>query len=115
MSCSSIWAAVAARRTHRSPPGSFAICWAASPLATAVNVHFAASTPNFLVLEYRAPVEDAYKDVLKEPIMVQDGYVPIPNKPGWGVELNEEAFQYYPPTRWKRSTGFHDDGSIAFI
>ena len=25
-----------------------------SPLATAVNVHFAASTPNFLILEYRA-------------------------------------------------------------
>jgi len=86
-----------------------------SPLATAVNVHFAASTPNFLVLEYRAPVEGAYKDVLKEPIMVKDGYVEIPNKPGWGVELNEEAFEHYPPIRWKRSTGFREDGSIAFI
>jgi galactonate dehydratase len=86
-----------------------------SPLATAVNVHFAASTPNFLILEYHAPVDGAYKDVLKEPIMVTDGYVPIPNKPGWGVELNEEAFQHYPPIRWKRSTGFREDGSIAFI
>src|SRR5690606_2136579 len=36
-----------------------------SPLATAVNVHFAASTPNFLILEYHAPVDGAHKDVLK--------------------------------------------------
>ncbi|MEZ5366150.1 MAG: enolase C-terminal domain-like protein [Bryobacterales bacterium] len=36
-----------------------------SPLATAVNVHFAASTPNFLILEYHAPVDGAYKDDLE--------------------------------------------------
>jgi galactonate dehydratase len=86
-----------------------------SPLATAVNVHFAASTPNFLVLEYRAPVSGAHKDVLKEPIMVKDGYVDIPTKPGWGVELNEEAFASMPPQPWKRGTGYRADGSIAFI
>ena len=86
-----------------------------SPLATAVNVHFAASTPNFLILEYKAPVEGFYKDVLKEPLMVKDGYVDIPTKPGWGVELNEEAFEHYPPGPWKRSTGFRADGSVAFI
>ena len=86
-----------------------------SPLATAVNAHFAASTPNFLILEYRAPTTGAYKDVLKEPLMVKDGWLDIPTKPGWGVELNEEAFQFYPPGRWKRSTGYRADGSIAFI
>jgi len=86
-----------------------------SPLATAVNVHFAASTPNFLILEYRAPVSGASKDVLKEPIMVKDGYVDIPTKPGWGVELNEEAFASMPPRPWKRGTGYRADGSIAFI
>ncbi|MDA0206790.1 MAG: galactonate dehydratase [Acidobacteria bacterium] len=86
-----------------------------SPLATAVNVHFAASTPNFLILEYRAPVDGAHKDVLKEPIMVRDGYVDIPTKPGWGVELNEEAFQHMPPSPWKRPTGRRADGSIAFL
>ena len=86
-----------------------------SPLATAVNVHFAASTPNFLVLEYKAPVAGFYKDVLKEPLMVKDGYLNIPTKPGWGVELNEEAFEYYPPGPWKRTTGYRVDGSVAFI
>jgi galactonate dehydratase len=86
-----------------------------SPLATAVNVHFAASTPNFLILEYRAPVSGAHKEVLKEPLMVRDGYVQIPTKPGWGVDLNEEVFQYYPSRSWKRSTGYREDGSIAYI
>jgi galactonate dehydratase len=86
-----------------------------SPLATAVNVHFAASTPNFLILEYHAPDSGAYKDVLKEPIMVRDGYVEIPNKPGWGVELNLEAIRKMPPQPWKRGTSYRADGSVAFI
>ncbi len=85
-----------------------------SPLATVVNAHFAASTPNFLILEYRAPDSGAYKEVLKEPLMVKDGYIDIPNKPGWGVELNEEAFAHMPPGPWKRQTGYRADGSIAW-
>jgi galactonate dehydratase len=82
-----------------------------SPLATAVNVHFAASTPNFLILEYRAPDSGAARDVLQEPLMVKDGYLEIPNKPGWGVELNEEAFKSMPPAPWRRGTNFREDGS----
>jgi galactonate dehydratase len=86
-----------------------------SPLATAVNVHFAASTPNFFILEYSAPVSGARKDVLKEPLMVKkDGYLEIPNKPGWGVELNEEAFKSMPPEPWRRGTSFRADGSPYF-
>jgi galactonate dehydratase len=86
-----------------------------SPLATAINVHFAASTPNFFVLEYAAPVSGARKNVLKEPLMVnKDGYLDIPNKPGWGVELNEEAFASMPPAPWRRGTSFRADGSPYF-
>ena len=86
-----------------------------SPLATAVNVHFAASTPNFYILEYSAPVSGPRKNVLKEPLMVhKDGYVDIPNKPGWGVELNEEAFASMPPAPWSRGTSFRGDGSPYF-
>ena len=86
-----------------------------SPLATAINVHFAASTPNFYILEYAAPDSGARKNVLKEPLMVnKDGYVDIPNKPGWGMELNEEAFKSMPPAPWRRGTSFHADGSPYF-
>ena len=43
----------------------------------------------------------------------KDGYVDIPNKPGWGVELNEEAFKIAPGP-WRRGTNFHADGSPYF-
>jgi galactonate dehydratase len=85
------------------------------PLATTVNVHFAASTPNFLVLEYHPDDVAPRKDLLKEPLMVKDGYVPVPTKPGWGVELNEEAFKHYPPKRWRRGFEYRMDGSVAYI
>jgi galactonate dehydratase len=85
------------------------------PVATTVNVHFAASTPNFLILEYHPDDVAPRKDLLKEPLMVKDGYIPLPNKPGFGIELNEEAFKNYPPKPWRRGFEYRADGSVAFI
>ncbi|MEK7408023.1 MAG: galactonate dehydratase [Acidobacteriota bacterium] len=85
------------------------------PVATTVNVHFAASTPNFLILEYHPDDVAPRKDILKEPLMVKDGYIPVPNKPGLGIELNEEAFKHYPPKPWRRGFAYRADGSVAFI
>ena len=59
------------------------------PLATAVNVHFAASTPNFSILEYVPDVDGPRSAVLEEPIRLVDGYLQIPEGPGWGVSLND--------------------------
>jgi galactonate dehydratase len=85
------------------------------PVATVVNVHFAASTPNFLILEYHPDDEAPRKDLLKEPLMVKDGYLPLPERPGLGIELNEEAFRHYPPQPWHRGFDYRADGSVAFI
>ncbi len=85
------------------------------PVATTVNVHFAASTPNFLILEYHPDDAAPRKDLLKEPLMVKDGYIPVPNKPGLGIELNEEAFRHYPPKPWRRGFEYRADGSVAYI
>jgi galactonate dehydratase len=85
------------------------------PLATVVNVHFAASTPNFLILEYHPDDEAPRKDLLQEPLMVKDGYLPVPVKPGLGVELNEEAFRHYPAKPWRRPFQYRADGSPAYI
>ncbi|MCI0421626.1 MAG: galactonate dehydratase [Acidobacteria bacterium] len=85
------------------------------PVATTVNVHFAASTPNFLILEYHPDDSAPRKDLLKEPLMVKDGYIPLPNKPGLGIELNEEAFRHYPPKPWRRGFAYRADGSVDFI
>lgn len=85
------------------------------PLATIINVHFAASTPNFLILEYTPDDRSPRKDLVKDPILVKDGYLPIPDKPGWGYEVNEEAFRHYPPKPWRRGFAFRADGSPDYI
>jgi galactonate dehydratase len=85
------------------------------PLATMVNVHFAASTPNFLILEYHPDDESPRKDFIKDPILVKNGYLEIPNKPGWGYEVNEEAFRSHPPKPWHRGFAFRADGAPDFI
>lgn len=86
------------------------------PVATAVNVHFAASTPNFFILEYHPDDVSPRKDLLQEPLMVgKDGHIPLPTKPGLGIELNEEAFRHYPPRVWHRGFEFRADGSVAYI
>jgi galactonate dehydratase len=85
------------------------------PVATTVNVHFAASTPNFFILEYHPDDQAPRKDLLREPLMVDHGYIPVPNKPGFGIELNEEAFRHYPARPWHRAFEYRADGSVAFI
>lgn len=85
------------------------------PLATMVNVHFAASTPNFLILEYHPDDAAPRKDLIKDPIMVKDGYLPIPDRPGWGYEVNEEAFRHYPAKPWHRGFAYGVDGAPGYI
>lgn len=85
------------------------------PVANVVNTHFAASTSNFLILEYTPDDAPPRRDLVLEPLAVHGGYLPIPDKPGWGIELNEEAFRHYPPKPWRRGFGFRADGSVDFI
>ncbi len=87
-----------------------------SPLATIVNIHFAASTPNFLILEYHPDDESPRKDlVMGEAIVAKDGYLEIPDKPGWGYEMNEEVFKRLPGKTWHRGFSFTPDGAPSFI
>ena len=86
------------------------------PVANVVNTHFAASTPNFLILEYTPDDAPPRRDLVRRnPWSSKDGYLPIPEKPGWGIELNEEAFRHYPPRPWRRGFGYRADGSVDFI
>ncbi|MAG34975.1 MAG: galactonate dehydratase [Dehalococcoidia bacterium] len=84
------------------------------PLATAINVHFAATTHNFLILEYHSDDESPRRDVLLEPLQLRDGYLEIPEEPGWGVELNE-ASMGSELRSWHRPFSTRPDGATAFI
>jgi galactonate dehydratase len=84
------------------------------PIATAVNVHFAACTQNFVVLEYHADDESPRRDLVDEPMKLVDGYLELPTSPGLGIDLNEEALGRYPFKSWHRPFPLRPDGSMGF-
>jgi gluconate/galactonate dehydratase len=69
----------------------------ASPIATMASVHCAAATENFLALEIHTVDVDYWDDLvvgIDKPI-IQDGFITVPEKPGLGVELNEELMKQH--------------------
>lgn len=85
------------------------------PVATAVCVHFAASTPNFVILEYREASAGPLRDMVLEPMKYKDGYLEIPATPGLGIELDEKAIAKYPAKPWRRAPVIEVDGNIGYI
>ena len=85
------------------------------PLAGAINLHFAASTPNFLILEYRAHDKGRWRELVKNPWTPVDGHLAIPDTPGWGLEVDEDALARYPAVTWRRGNPIRADNSPAFI
>ena len=83
------------------------------PLATAVNLHFSASQPNFRILEYRLPDGAPY---VKDPYLPKNGYLELrPERPGWGVEIDEEVLKKDGYIHWERKVTFRPDGSSAYV
>ena len=66
---------------------------ASSPVSFMGCLHAAAATENFLWLEHHFVDNPWWEDLVTgvEKPLVQDGYVTVPEKPGLGVELNEEV------------------------
>jgi len=85
------------------------------PIATAVNVHFAATTHNFLILEYHPDDSGPRADLLQQPIRLTDGYLELPETPGLGVELAEGGVPDRPIRNWRRGAPTRPDGAAAFI
>jgi len=69
------------------------------PIATMINVQFAAMVPNYMILETVGSENDdqAAGEFLKNPIRRVDGHLPLPTGPGFGFELNEVALASHPP------------------
>jgi len=59
------------------------------PIVGAANIQIAACSPNFLILESIQQWGGIHAQLLKRPILWQDGYVIPPTAPGLGVELDE--------------------------
>jgi L-alanine-DL-glutamate epimerase-like enolase superfamily enzyme len=84
-----------------------AMHFAGTPISCMANVHCAAATENFLVLEHHSTEIPWWNDMVEgisKPI-VQNGFIPVPDRPGLGVTLNEEVVKehldgsgYFAPT-----------------
>ena len=76
---------------------SMALHMAGTPISTMASVHCAAATENFIALEHHfadAPFWNDFIDGMSKPI-IQDGYIPVPETPGLGFEINEEAIKQH--------------------
>ncbi len=85
------------------------------PVATAVNAQYAATAPNFLILEYHVDTESPRRDLVQEPYNIEGGYLELPAKAGLGIELNEEYYRQHPYKPWKRGFPLYPDGSMSLI
>ena len=58
----------------------------------AAALHFLASIPNALIAEYVAEEETTLRDeITRQKIQAEDGMLKVPEEPGLGIELNDEA------------------------
>ncbi len=87
---------------------AMAMHFAGTPVSCMANVHCAAATENFLVLENHSVDVPWWNDLVEgvgKPI-VDKGYIAVPDKPGLGVTLNEAVVKqhlvpqtgYFEPT-----------------
>ena len=73
-----------------------ALHFAGSPIAFMANLHTAAAIPSFVALEHHGLDLPFWSDLvtgLADPLLEEDGYVAVPEKPGLGVDLHEEGIQ----------------------
>lgn len=82
--------------------------YAGAPFGFMASVHAAAATQNFVALEHHSVDTPNWYDLIEEDrseIFV-DGYTPVPERPGLGVTINEDAVRehliegagYFEPT-----------------
>jgi len=85
-----------------------------SPVSTAACVQLAACIPNFALQEY--PIgegEPPKNEIVRSPLKLENGYLIVPNVPGLGVELADDAQERYPYRPQEVKTRLHVDGSVV--
>jgi galactonate dehydratase len=74
-----------------------------SPVGTMASAHVCAAVPNFLVCEWHwVNRPDLWKNWVKEGEIIEKGFISIPDRPGIGVEMNDEVARraQIPGTSW---------------
>ncbi len=66
------------------------------PIAGAAALHFAVSTPNFVIQEEMSGAVPWYDDVVRTPMKRDGAFWAVPHAPGLGVEINEKEAAKHP-------------------
>jgi D-galactarolactone cycloisomerase len=64
-------------------------------VALAASVHLSAALKDCIVMELDYTYNPLREELLREPFKVENGYLIPPEKPGLGIELNQEALQRF--------------------
>ncbi|MCH8295868.1 galactonate dehydratase [Candidatus Poribacteria bacterium] len=84
-----------------------------SPVSTAACVQLAACIPNFALQEYPTGENEPPKsEIVKSALTLENGFLIVPDVPGIGIELAEDAQERYPYKPRSVSTRLHVDGSV---
>ena len=62
----------------------------------ASTIQVSATIPNFLITEYFVNFEAFGREIAASPFEVVDGYIKVPEAPGLGIELDEDALARHP-------------------
>jgi L-alanine-DL-glutamate epimerase-like enolase superfamily enzyme len=66
-------------------------------LSTLMSAHFCAALPNFRIMEIDVDDVPWKDDLVTHPPQIADGHLLVPQGPGWGSDVNEEAVRAHPP------------------
>ena len=86
------------------------------PISLASCLQLDACTPNFLVQEHPGNPDKSDLGVgyIKNPFVIKNGYIDVPNGPGLGIELDEEALKdKIYDGKWTTPRLYFEDGSNA--
>jgi len=80
---------------------------AVGPVALAATLQFDTCTPNFLMQEVfglmpramQTSETRAYSELINDSIKIENGYLILSDKPGLGIDFNEQVAAKYPPLK----------------
>jgi galactonate dehydratase len=83
------------------------------PVSTAACIQLAACIPNFALQEYPLGEDRPPKtEMVKTTVQREGGYLIVPDAPGIGIELAEDAAERHPYKPRAVLTRLHEDGSV---
>ncbi|KAA8669674.1 mandelate racemase/muconate lactonizing enzyme family protein [Clostridium sp. HV4-5-A1G] len=86
------------------------------PVSTAACLQLDACIPNFAIQEFPSFYNAGNEArMLKEPLIVEKGYIVIPDRPGIGIDLADNISELFPPRQRNINAQIGYDGSVVDV